>query len=104
MAAVYADSVRTYLAAERDIPRLPPDVTMTVRYLDLVNDPHATVEWVRAHFGLPDLPGDVVSVVSGWAGRRTDSSGSRFGLAEFGLDEARVRRDLAPVFDRFGGG
>jgi acyl-CoA synthetase (AMP-forming)/AMP-acid ligase II len=102
--AIYSDSVRTYLAAERDIPLLPQDVTLTVRFPELVSDPQATVARICTHFGLPGSRSGMVSSLSQQGRTHPVSSPShRQGLVEFGLDEARVRRDLAPVFNRYEG-
>lgn len=89
---IYASSVRTYLgglgAADLDL-----------RYEDLVADPLGTVERVHAAFGLEPL--DAATRAALGPHLRVGPSRHRYGLAEFGLDEARLRRDLAPVYEAF---
>ncbi|MFH2008320.1 MAG: AMP-binding protein [bacterium] len=100
---IVADSVRTYLAAERDLPKLPPDRRITVTYDNLVARPWRVVERIYRRFALPADDPTLAAALRKLTGRqRPHHSNHRYSLAEFGLDEARLRRELAPVFERHG--
>ena len=99
---ILADSRRTYLAAERDLPDLPEERRLVVRYENLVADPAAVVRCIYERFDLPGPDPALSAQLAGLADRqRGRVSRHRYGLAEFGLDEARLRRELAPVFEHY---
>ncbi len=85
---IYANSVRCYLAAEGQ-------ADLDVAYTDLVADPASTLARLHARFDLP-APAPIEQV--GRAGRTPH----RYSLEAFGLDEARLHRDLAPIYERWG--
>jgi LPS sulfotransferase NodH len=96
--AIYADSVKTYLAAERDLSSLPDDLCLTILYSRLVENPCAVACAVASHFGLPQPAAVAARVVH--PQRQHELPRHRYSLDEFGLDETTVRRDLAPVMER----
>ena len=90
---IVEDSVRTYLCAERDLPGLPEHRRLVVRHDALHADPNATIQRIYAHF---ELPGPAPQpTVQAPPPRGVDLQG-------LSLDEARLRRVLAPVFERYG--
>ncbi|MBK9647651.1 MAG: AMP-binding protein [Deltaproteobacteria bacterium] len=90
---IVEDSVRTYLCAERDLPGLPEHRRLVVRHDALHADPNATIERIYAHFELPGPPPQ--ATVQAPPPRVVDLQG-------LSLDEERLRRVLAPVFERYG--
>ncbi len=99
---ILADSVRTYLSAERDLPPLPPDRRLTVRYETLVARPWRVVERIYRRFSLPGPDAALTEALSKLTGRQEHVSAHHYRLEEFGLDEARLRAELGPIFDRYG--
>ena len=90
---IVEDSVRSYLCAERDLPTLPEHRRLVVRHDALHADPDATIQRIYQHF---ELPGPAPQArVKAPPPRVVDLQGLR-------LDEARLRRILAPVFERYG--
>ena len=90
---IVEDSVRTYLCAERDLPALPEHRRLVVRHDALHADPDATIQRIYQHFELPGPP--PLATVQAPPPRVVDLQG-------LSLDEARLRRVLAPVFERYG--
>jgi acyl-CoA synthetase (AMP-forming)/AMP-acid ligase II len=99
---IVADSKRTYLAGERDLPPLPPDRRLTIRYETLVARPWRVVERIYQRFSLPGPDARLTEALSTLTGRQEHVSHHHYRLEEFGLDEARLRVELAPVFERYG--
>jgi acyl-CoA synthetase (AMP-forming)/AMP-acid ligase II len=90
---IVEDSVRSYLCAERDLPTLPEHRRLVVRHDALHADPDATIQRIYQHF---ELPGPAPQArVKAPPPRVVDLQG-------LSLDEARLRRILAPVFERYG--
>jgi hypothetical protein len=99
---ILADSVRTYLAGERDIIALPADRRQIVTYAQLMEDPRGVVERIYSGFGLPGPDSALRAALDKEPGAGRDrTSPHRYSLEEFGLTESRLRHDLAPVFERF---
>ncbi|MGM0575834.1 MAG: sulfotransferase [Myxococcota bacterium] len=97
-----ADSVRTYLRAERDLPQVPTSRRLVVTYDDLVASPADVVRRIYARFALPG-PGRVLEArLDDLEGRPPRPSRHRYGLEEFGLDPDRVTEPLAVVLERYG--
>ncbi len=100
---ILADSLRTYRSAERDVPQLPDSRRLTLPYRDFVGDPRRAVLDIYRHFGLPGpdrhLADRLDQLGTDGGSRRARH---RYAAADFGLDEARVRRELADVFARYG--
>ena len=101
---ILEDSLRTYLYAERDLPGLPADRRLVMRYEDLVDDPAGSLRRIYGVFDVAaNPPAAVIDGLERQQGRaRALSQERRTSLAEFGLDETLVRRRLAPVLDRHG--
>ena len=100
---ILEDSVRTYLSAERDLPPLPADRWIPVRYDALTRDPRGVVEAIYARLGLTGPDDDLRAHLRDLAPRQRERrSKHAYTLAEFGLDEATLRQRLAPVFERYG--
>ncbi|MCK6525773.1 sulfotransferase, partial [Myxococcota bacterium] len=90
---VLEDSVRTYLSAERDLPGLPERRRFVVRHDALHADPNAVIQQIYAHFELPGPPPQATTQAP--PPRVVDLDG-------VSIDEARLRRILAPVYERYG--
>ncbi len=99
---IVADSKRTYLAGERDLPPLPPDRRLTIRYETLVARPWRVVERIYQRFSLPGPDASLTEALSQLTGRSEHVSRHQYRLEEFGLTEARLRSELAPIFERYG--
>lgn len=99
---ILADSIRTYLAGEKDLPALAPDRRLTVRYETLVARPWRVVERIYDRFSLPGPDATLTTALRALTGRQEHVSRHQYRLSEFGLDEARLRAELAPVFERYG--
>ncbi|MGD9739403.1 MAG: sulfotransferase [Bauldia sp.] len=98
IAEIVADSVRTYLLADRDLATLPADKAVTIRFEDLVGDIAGSVGRIYRQLRLPGEPPAVIE-------QRADgtSRGSHdYSLDEFGLAEADLRRELAPIYAEHG--
>ena len=91
--AVYATSLRCYRGGlgQADVD---------LRFEALVADPRDAVLRVHRAAGLPAPEPAWLDGLG--AHQRTGATRHRYTLDEFGLSEARVRRDLAPVFARWG--
>ena len=90
---IVEDSVRTYLCAERDLPTLPERRRLVLRHDAFHADPNAALARIYEHFELPGPPPQATAKAP--PPRVVD-------LAGIPLDEARLRRVLAPVFERYG--
>ena len=97
---ILRDSVRTYLAAERDLPALPGDRTFTVRYEQLTARPAEAVAQIYDHFALPAPDATLLEAIAA-RNRRPRWSQHLYALEDFGLSKDRIRSLLAPVFDRY---
>jgi hypothetical protein len=99
---ILEDSLRTYRAAERDLPAVPGTHRLVVRYEALVADPAGVVREIYARFGLPGPDAVLGQVLTEVASRPRPARRPAATLAEFGLDEARLRRELPDGFARYG--
>ncbi|MBA3956637.1 MAG: sulfotransferase [Acidimicrobiia bacterium] len=77
---------------------------LDVAYRALIGDPVAVVAGIYERMGRP-LSREVEGRMRAWVADNPQHQHGRhrYDLAGFGLDEARVRRALAPYVDRFGG-
>jgi hypothetical protein len=75
-----------------------------VAYRSLVGDPVSVVAGIYERLGRP-LSGEVEARMRAWVADNPQHKHGRhrYDPAGFGLDDARVRRALAPYVDRFGG-
>ncbi|MCB9743639.1 MAG: sulfotransferase [Alphaproteobacteria bacterium] len=90
---IYSNSLRNYLSGEGQ-------ADLDILYSALLDDPLGVVQRVHARFGLE--PWDAASLAALGAHQRSGRTPHRYSLAEFGLSEARLRADLAPVYARWG--
>ena len=101
--AIFADSIRNYLAAEHDVVELPEERRQVVRYTDLLRDPRSIIERIYGDFSLPGPDASLLAALHKiTTAKRSRVSLHHYELKEFGLTESRVRRELAPVFKRYG--
>jgi acyl-CoA synthetase (AMP-forming)/AMP-acid ligase II len=98
---ILADSERTYRAAERDWPAIDPANKILIRYETLIAKPREVRERIYQRFGIPGPSGESDHALDDLR-RQGRSAGTPppYSLAEFGLSEDRLRRDLASVFAR----
>lgn len=97
---ILEDSYRTYLFAERDFAAVPEARKLVIRHEELRADPGATVREIYEHFKLPP-PDEALEAALAALPERKHAK-RELVLEEFFLDEARLRADLAPVFERYG--
>lgn len=95
-------SIDVYKYAFEVLDALPADRFVMVRYDDLTRDPKAAVEAVYQKLGLDLTPEFEAILAEEAAQAREYRSHHTYSLEEFGLDPEKVRRELAPVFERFG--
>jgi hypothetical protein len=101
--AILADSIRIYLAAEQDLIELPEERRQVVRYTELLKDPRSIIERIYGSFSLPGPDASLLAALDKIARAKGDRvSFHHYELQEFGITESRVRRELAPVFVRYG--
>lgn len=97
---ILADSLRTYLRAEEELPGLPPDRSLTITYPSLTRDPAAALREIYSRFSLPRAHPDQELLLA--RVRSRGASEHRYGPEEFGLDQDRIRAELAQVFEKYG--
>ena len=96
---IVADSIRTYLYAERDLAALPDAGKLVIRYEDLTADPRKTVLSIYRHFKLPGPDESLAARLNELKKRRRrHESKHRSSLAEFHLTENGLREQLKTVF------
>jgi hypothetical protein len=97
----YARSLDRGLAARE---RLDPARVFDVPYADLTSDPLACAERIYAHFALP-LPPASRDALRAFAAENPEGKHGKhaYDLAQYGLDEERVRARFAAYAARFGG-
>ena len=94
-------SYETYLYPLEALARHPHTPQAVVDYRDLVAEPLHTVEKIYADLGL-EMSETVRSTLRAEQEKsRRHETEHRYSLAEFGLDDAEIRRTLAPLFERF---
>lgn len=82
--------------------KVPKSQMHVVDYRNLVRDPKATVEDIYSHFGWK-MPASVRERLDRQnQEQRSFKSSHRYTLEEFGIERARLRAELAPVFDGSG--
>lgn len=95
--SLYRTFVTLYRRAHESLDRLPSDRVAVVRYPDLVAEPRKVVESLYGRFGF-DVPPELHDRLEGkWT---TRPSGRSYRLADYGLSEDRIRRDLGFVLER----
>lgn len=99
---ILADSLRAYRSAERDLPTLAGHRRLTLTYDALIADPRAAVSQIYRAFGLPGPDDSLQRALDALAQRAgARRSKHRYRASEFGLDEQRIRSELAEVFERY---
>ena len=94
-------SYETYLHPLEVLARYPATPCANVDYRRLTEHPGNAVEAIYAELGL-EMPAGYRAWLAAEAARsRTHESAHRYSLREFGLDDAEIRRRLAPLFERF---
>lgn len=99
--ALIANSVHTYLYPLQALQRHPDTKWTVVDYRDLLAQPKATVEAIFATLDLEMTPAVSSALETEQRRARPHQSAHRYGLEEFGIDEAQLKRDLRELFDRF---
>jgi hypothetical protein len=97
----YARSLDRGLAVRE---KLDPARFFDVPYAELTADPLACAERIYAHFGLP-LPPASLGALRAFASENPEGKHGKheYDLAQYGLDEERVRARFAGYVARFGG-
>jgi hypothetical protein len=97
----YASSLDRGLAVRE---KLDPARVLDVPYTDFTRDPLACAERIYAHFALP-LPEPARSALQAFAAENREGKHGKheYALAQYGLDEDRVRARFAGYLARFGG-
>jgi len=94
-------SYETYLYPLQALARHPQTPQAVVDYRELVAEPLRTVEKIYADLGLEMSDTVRATLRTEQEQSRRHETEHRYSLAEFGLDDAEIRRTLAPLFDRF---
>lgn len=94
-------SYETYLYPLEALARHPQTPQAVVDYRELVAEPLRTVEKIYAELGLEMSAAVRATLRTEQDKARRHETEHRYSLAEFGLDDAEIRRTLAPLFERF---
>jgi len=94
-------SYETYLYPLQALARHPGTRQAVVDYRELVAEPMQTVEKIYADLGLTMTQAFRDGLRREQDKARRHETEHRYTLAEFGLDDAEIRRTLAPLFERF---
>ena len=99
---ILADSLNTYLYAERDLPGVPDEQKLVVPYEWITADARGVVEEIYRRFELPG-PDESLSERLRSLKKRDGKFKSQhdYSLAEFFLTESDIREPLAEVFSRY---
>jgi hypothetical protein len=100
-ARLIEQSLHSYTYPAEILARHSETPTVEIDYRDLIDRPRATVERVYDAFGYEVSPGLAAVLDDAQAKTGTHETKHRYSLDEFGLDEAMIRRELAPLFERF---
>ncbi len=96
---IVADSVRTYLNAERDLPTIPESQKLVISFDELRTAVPETVRRIYRHFSLPGPDAALSEALAKIAReKRVHIAAKRSPLAEFGIDPAALRAELEPVY------
>lgn len=100
---ILADSFRTYKSAELYLPLIPPDRRVTLTYPAFVADPRGAVLAIYRTFGLPGPDANLLERLDQVTHRASPRrSRHQYAASEFGVDDRRIRSELAEVFERYG--
>jgi len=94
-------SYETYLYPLQALARHPQTRQAVVDYRELVAEPLRAVEKIYADLGLEMTDTFRTSLHREQEKSSRHETDHRYSLAEFGLDDAGIRRELAPLFERF---
>ncbi|MFU8805515.1 MAG: sulfotransferase family protein [Bradymonadaceae bacterium] len=100
--AIVADSRRIYLEGEEGLKGIPSERLFVLPYKELIADPGGRTRELLEHFGFEASPGLDDALRRREANRIMGKKNRRYGLGDYGLCEEDIRRDLAPVFARYG--
>jgi hypothetical protein len=85
-----------------DVLARHPEVTRTeIDYRELIEQPRAVVEKIYRDFGYTISPAFEKVLEEAQARAGGHQTSHRYSLEEFGLEEAKIRSQLAPLFERF---
>jgi len=94
-------SYHTYRYPLEVLARHPGVPHAIVDYAELVAEPRKVIERVYTELGLPMTPAYAEILVDEERRAREHETSHRYDLAEFGLSAEAIRRELAPLFERF---
>lgn len=100
LAAVSAKSFHMIRYPLEVLARHPETRQAVVDYRDLVAEPKRTVGQVYAQLGLPVTPIFAAALVEEQKKAKKHETSHTYSLAEFGLDDSRIRAELAEQFVR----
>lgn len=100
--AMVSLSYESYLYPLQALARHPQVPVAVVDYRELVAEPARAVAKIYADLGLGMSDASRESLRQEQEKARRHETEHRYSLAEFGLDDAEIRRELAPLFERFG--
>ncbi|MBB83537.1 MAG: sulfotransferase family protein [Deltaproteobacteria bacterium] len=94
-------SLHSYLYPAKVLAKHPEVLATEIDYRELIEQPKAVVERVYRDIGFPIDAGfeRVLDDAQARAGKHETKH--RYSLVEFDLDEAAIREELAPLFERF---
>lgn len=94
-------SLHSYWYPEEVLDRHPETTVSEVDYLELIAHPKQVIQRIYADFGYQMSPEYEAVLEQAEASAGQHETRHRYSLEEFGLDEAEIRRRLAPLFERF---
>ena len=99
--AMVALSYESYLYPLQVLERHPHTPQAMVDYRELVAEPARAIEKVYADLGLEMTEAFRADLQREQERARDHRTEHRYSLAEFGMEDAEIRRALAPLFERF---
>ncbi len=94
-------SIHSYWYPKEVLDRHPELMVTEIDYRDLIAHPKQVVRSVYADLGFEMSPEFEAILDDAQKRAGTHESRHRYSLEEFGLDEAEIRKQLAPLFERF---
>lgn len=94
-------SLHSYSYPDEVLARHPEQTVTEIDYRDLIAHPKEAIQRVYADLGYEMSPEFEAILDEAEAKTGTHETKHSYSLEEFGLDEAEIREELAPLFERF---
>ncbi len=98
---LYQGSCEMYRAFDKVRDEIPEENLRIVEYPRLMGDLENVMQELVEFTGVEPAPGFAEQVKAQAEKQRSRKSGHKYSLEKFGLDEQRIRKDLAFVYDKY---